>query len=89
MHVLTAAAIQDAVKKILKREGTNKSESDKVASFLRSSWTEIPDRKSTSRFVRPRYVSNKADHATQDNEDGGDGLKNTGKRLRRRAEQFF
>ncbi|KAF3810301.1 hypothetical protein GCG54_00002759 [Colletotrichum gloeosporioides] len=41
-------ASNDAAKKILKQK--------KVASFLRSSWIEIPDRTSMSRFMRPRYV---------------------------------
>ncbi|CAJ0546994.1 Ff.00g016210.m01.CDS01 [Fusarium sp. VM40] len=70
----------DGVKKILKQEHFSKREADKVASFLRRSWIEIPDRKSTSRFMRPRYVSNKADLATKGHEDAGDVLKDTGER---------
>ncbi|RSL74439.1 hypothetical protein CEP53_000312 [Fusarium sp. AF-6] len=62
--------MEDMAKKILKEEGCGKSEAEKVASFLRSSWIEIPDRTSTSRFMRPRYVVKKADIATeQDAED--------------------
>ncbi|RSL93024.1 hypothetical protein CDV31_014904 [Fusarium ambrosium] len=56
--------MEDTAKKILKGEGCDKSEAEKVASFLRSSWIEIPDRTSTSRFMRPRYVVKKADNAT-------------------------
>ncbi|KAF4490743.1 Homeobox protein Wariai [Colletotrichum fructicola Nara gc5] len=48
-------ASNDAVKKVLKQMDC-KDEAEKVASFLRSSWIEIPDRTSTSRFMRPRYV---------------------------------
>ncbi|KAE9567254.1 hypothetical protein CGMCC3_g16543 [Colletotrichum fructicola] len=47
--------MEDAVKKVLKQMDC-KDEAEKVASFLRSSWIEIPDRTSTSRFMRPRYV---------------------------------
>ncbi|KAI8182787.1 hypothetical protein K4K51_000610 [Colletotrichum sp. SAR 10_75] len=47
--------MEDAVKKILKKKDC-KDETEKVASFLRSSWIEIPDRTSMSRFMRPRYV---------------------------------
>lgn len=43
------------MKKVLKQMDC-KDEAEKVASFLRSSWIEIPDRTSTSRFMRPRYV---------------------------------
>lgn len=43
------------MKKILKQKDC-KDETEKVASFLRSSWIEIPDRTSMSRFMRPRYV---------------------------------
>ncbi|KAM6534116.1 hypothetical protein FALCPG4_007053 [Fusarium falciforme] len=57
--------MEDTAKKILKGEGCCKSEAEKVASFLRSSWIEIPDRTSTSRFMRPRYVVKKADSATK------------------------
>ncbi|KAI6758608.1 hypothetical protein HG530_010848 [Fusarium avenaceum] len=72
--------MEDAVKNILKGERCPEDEADKVASFLRRSWIEIPDRKSTSRFMRPRYVSNKTDHSTGDNKGGKDGFKDTGKR---------
>ncbi|KAJ0274763.1 hypothetical protein COL940_009160 [Colletotrichum noveboracense] len=48
-------ASNDAVKKILKKKDC-KDETEKFASFLRSSWIEIPDRTSMSRFMRPRYV---------------------------------
>ncbi|KAH9240602.1 hypothetical protein K456DRAFT_1719835 [Colletotrichum gloeosporioides 23] len=47
--------MEDAVKKILKKKDC-KDETEKFASFLRSSWIEIPDRTSMSRFMRPRYV---------------------------------
>ncbi|RSL54692.1 hypothetical protein CEP54_009739 [Fusarium duplospermum] len=62
--------MEDMTKKILKGEGCGKSEAEKVTSFLRSSWIEIPDRTSTSRFMRPRYVVKKADIATE--QDAGD-----------------
>ncbi|KAL6352541.1 hypothetical protein LRP88_14311 [Fusarium phalaenopsidis] len=70
----------DTAKKILKGEGCCKSEAEKVASFLRSSWIEIPDRTSTSRFMRPRYVVKKADNATKRNAEGEGELKDVSER---------
>lgn len=72
-HELIVYALQDTVKIILKREEYSKSKAAKVASFLRSSWIEIPDRKSTSRFMRPRYVVQKADNTAEQHAEDGEG----------------
>ncbi|KAJ4226298.1 hypothetical protein NW759_004884 [Fusarium solani] len=87
--------MEDTAKKILKGEGCGKSEAEKVASFLRSSWIEIPDRTSTSRFMRPRYVFKETENATrQQPEDEnelrdarGRGSTQTGNRSRHSKER--
>ncbi len=51
-----------------------------VASFLRGSWIEVPDRTSTSRFMRPRYVVRVPESANNkgSNVDSVDGQKGEG-----------
>lgn len=73
--LLILSVPQDTAKKILKAEACGQSEAEKVTSFLRSSWIEIPDRTSTSRFMRPRYVVKKADNLTGQDAGYGNNLK--------------
>ncbi|KAI8723086.1 hypothetical protein NCS52_00163600 [Fusarium sp. LHS14.1] len=72
--------MEDTAKKILKEEGCDRNEAERVASFLRSSWIEIPDRASTSRFMRPRYVFNEAYNATRPQAEEGNTSKNASER---------
>ncbi|KAL2691339.1 hypothetical protein Neosp_001723 [[Neocosmospora] mangrovei] len=72
--------MEDIAKKILKEEGCDRNEAEKVASFLRSSWIEIPDRASTSRFMRPRYVFNEAYNATKPQAEDGNPFQDTNER---------
>ncbi|RSL79740.1 hypothetical protein BHE90_001537 [Fusarium euwallaceae] len=79
--------MEDTTRKILKGEGCDKSEAEKVASFLRSSWIEIPDRTSTSRFMRPRHVVKKAYNATKQDEEDKNEWKDTSDIYSRHNEQ--
>lgn len=53
--------IQDLMKRILKESKASKRQTQSFASFLRSSWVQVPDRTSASRFMRPLYVSKSSD----------------------------
>ncbi|RMI95255.1 hypothetical protein CDV36_016417, partial [Fusarium kuroshium] len=74
------AWMEDTAKKILKEEGCGKDEAERVTSFLRSSWIEVPDRTSTSRFMRPRYVVKKTQNATKKHAEDESGLKDVSER---------
>ncbi|KAF5009198.1 hypothetical protein FDECE_4563 [Fusarium decemcellulare] len=49
-------ATNDIVKKVLGHSDYEDDEFEELASFLRASWVEIPDRTSASRYMRPRFV---------------------------------
>ncbi|KAK2728263.1 hypothetical protein CKAH01_11158 [Colletotrichum kahawae] len=46
----------DAIKKIYVSRPSQLKDWDQVASFVRASWSQIPDKTSPSRFMRPQYV---------------------------------
>ncbi|KAJ3536507.1 hypothetical protein NM208_g5691 [Fusarium decemcellulare] len=51
--------MNDILRKVLKRSECGDDNFEELASFLRASWVEIPDRTSPSRFMRPRFVKSK------------------------------
>ncbi|KAF4452347.1 1-alkyl-2-acetylglycerophosphocholine esterase [Fusarium austroafricanum] len=53
--------MEDITRKILKEKGLEGNEIQRLASFLRSSWVEVPDRTSASRSMRPLYRDSSAD----------------------------
>ncbi|CZS75245.1 unnamed protein product [Fusarium graminearum] len=53
--------MEDLMKRILKESKASKRQTQSFASFLRSSWVQVPDRTSASRFMRPLYVSKSSD----------------------------
>ncbi|KAL3595567.1 hypothetical protein FPOAC2_09910 [Fusarium poae] len=58
---------------ILKRVSTRSDYSDKkfqeLASFLRTTWVQIPDKSTSSRFMRPQYVENKSESHEHNSEE--------------------
>lgn len=55
------------MKKIMKQMGCDRDPDgfNDLISFLKTSWVEIPDRKSSLRFMRPLYVKRKAENAAE------------------------
>ncbi|EKJ69736.1 hypothetical protein FPSE_10052 [Fusarium pseudograminearum CS3096] len=53
--------MEDLTKRILKERKLSTEQTQSFASFLRSSWVQVPDRTSASRFMRPLYVSKSSD----------------------------
>ncbi|KAK6716981.1 hypothetical protein SNK05_000182 [Fusarium graminearum] len=49
--------MEDLVRRIVKEKKLSTSQTQSIASFLRRSWVQVPDRSSASRFMRPLYVS--------------------------------
>ncbi|CVK96227.1 uncharacterized protein FPRN_12200 [Fusarium proliferatum] len=49
--------MEDLMKRILKERELSLRETNSIASFLRSSWVQVPDRTSDSRFMRPLYIA--------------------------------
>lgn len=45
------------MRRIVKEKKLSTSQTQSIASFLRRSWVQVPDRSSASRFMRPLYVS--------------------------------
>ncbi|KAF4984354.1 hypothetical protein FDECE_17103 [Fusarium decemcellulare] len=56
--------MEDLMKKILKEKKCPQNEMESLASFLRSSWVQVPDGTSASRCMRPLYVAKRADETT-------------------------
>ncbi|KAJ4230958.1 hypothetical protein NW759_002941 [Fusarium solani] len=64
--------MEDLVKKILKGAKCSPEETQSLASFFRSSWVQVPDGTSASRFMRPLYVAKRGDeHDTATKESHG------------------
>ncbi|KAF5691998.1 ankyrin repeat protein [Fusarium circinatum] len=53
--------MEDLLKKILDERVSSRREKNSIASFLRSSWVQVPDRTSDSRSMRPLYVTKQHD----------------------------
>ncbi|CVK98105.1 uncharacterized protein FMAN_12205 [Fusarium mangiferae] len=49
--------MEDLMKRILNERELSLRDKNSTASFLRSSWVQVPDRTSDSRFMRPLYVA--------------------------------
>ncbi|EWG52286.1 hypothetical protein FVEG_16962 [Fusarium verticillioides 7600] len=53
--------MEDLMKRILEERKLSTKHKRSVASFLRSSWVQVPDRTSDSRLMRPLYVAKQDD----------------------------
>ncbi|KAM0497316.1 hypothetical protein ACHAP8_006806 [Fusarium lateritium] len=51
--------MQDILKRVADKSEYSDEEFQELASFLRTTWVQIPDKTTSSRFMRPRYVDNK------------------------------
>ncbi|CEF71982.1 unnamed protein product [Fusarium graminearum] len=49
--------MEDLVRRIVNERNLSANQTQSIASFLRRSWVQVPDRTSASRFMRPLYVS--------------------------------
>ncbi|KAF9877633.1 hypothetical protein CkaCkLH20_04768 [Colletotrichum karsti] len=72
--------MKDVMKKISTQEGYTSHEFEKLASFFRSTWIQMPDETSSPRSMRPRYVKRdfeRAGHSDSGFAQGGQAVENS------------
>ncbi|KAF5491319.1 Ankyrin-3 [Colletotrichum fructicola] len=61
--------MNDLLTRIMKDENRKTSEYNQLQSFFRDSWTEVPDRETPSRIMRPRTAFTRQNSGTDENRD--------------------